>query len=155
MTPKDISTTTVLMISLLAVGGALSFYLYPPFIGVVDDRGDDTDITRVDKDLPHYDAQDGTFETTIAYSVPNNHEETMRISITLKDNVVTATEISYVPSNGTSERYLNRFNEWHAAEVVGQPIDEIKLSRLGGASLTTVAFNNALADIMEQARSTR
>jgi len=156
MAPKDFATSIVLIISLVAVGGAFAHYTYPPLVGGINDREQNDDaVTRVDDDLPHYDAQDGVFTTSIMYTVPNNHEETMVVTLTLEDNTVVATELSYEASNGTSQRYLDRFNDWHTESVVGKRIEDIELSRLGGASLTSVAFNNALTDIKEQARSTR
>jgi hypothetical protein len=45
------------------------------------------------------------------------------------------------------------FDTAYEAEVVGQPLDDLRLSRTGGASLTSDAFNEAVTDIKQQART--
>ena len=43
-----------------------------------------------------------------------------------------------------------RFDAVYKTEVVGKKLTDINLSRVGGASLTSKAFNEAVADIIKQ-----
>jgi hypothetical protein len=95
---------------------------------------------------------DGTYSQTVSYVVPNNHTEPMTVTITVEDNIITGTELEFTATNEVSEKYQKRFTDWHTPEVVGKPLAEVSLVRLGGASLTSVAFNEALRDIKQQAQ---
>lgn len=136
----------ILIICLLAVGGAITYFVYPSALSTSD--GYASEFTR-----PRSAYIDGTYASTLTYAVPNNHTEEITVTITLDEAIVVDTTLVYEASNGTSEQYLNRFDEWYKPEVVGKSINDISLSRLGGASLTSETFNRALLDIKQQASS--
>ncbi len=72
----------------------------------------------------------------------------MTVTLTLKGDVVTASSIVYGGDKvGESTKYQNRFMAAYESQVIGKKLDSIKLSRVGGASLTTNGFNDALAKV--------
>lgn len=101
---------------------------------------------------PLGDYTDGTYTTDVTYLTPKRDTYGMRVSLTLSQDIVTGATITY--SDG-AEKDPNaaRFEAAYRAQVIGKDIDTINLSRVGGASLTTNAFNNAVSEIKSDARS--
>jgi hypothetical protein len=50
-------------------------------------------------------------------------------------------------SDGTSQDYVDAFDGDIASSAIGQPLATISLNRVGGASVTTDAFNDSLVSI--------
>lgn len=95
---------------------------------------------------------DGAHTANITYRAPENSNHTMAMTLTLKGDIVTASSIIFGGDKvGESSQYQNRFMKAYEAQVIGKKLDAIKLSRVGGASLTTGGFNNALAKIKASA----
>ncbi len=91
---------------------------------------------------------DGTKTVNTTYRAPENSNHTMTVTLTLKGDVVTASSIVYGGDKvGESTKYQNRFMAAYESQVIGKKLDSIKLSRVGGASLTTNGFNDALAKV--------
>ena len=88
---------------------------------------------------------DGTYTTSFAYEVPYGYTEPMEVSLVFENGVITDAAVELEAENPTSEEYQNWFMEYYKDEVVGQLIDVVSLSRVGGASLTNNAFDVALA----------
>lgn len=93
----------------------------------------------------------GTYSNTVSYKVPEGATESITISLTLVNDKVTDMTFSGVTNKRESEKYQDRFSNSVRSLVIGQPIDSIDLSRVGGASLTTNAFNKAVNAIQQQA----
>lgn len=96
---------------------------------------------------------DGTYIFESSYTVPSGHEEPIKVTLTLSGDVVTDANVQVEGVVGTSRLYQGKFLKAYEAEVVGKDVDTLSLSRVGGASLTTGAFNKALLDIKIQASS--
>ncbi len=98
------------------------------------------------------DYKDGTYTTNVTYQTPKRDEYGVAVSLTLTKDIVTDTKVTY--SNG-AEKDPNaaKFEAAYKTEVIGKDIDTLNLSRVGGASLTTGAFNNALTNITADAKS--
>jgi hypothetical protein len=95
---------------------------------------------------------DGAHTANITYRAPENSNHTMAVTLTLKGDIVTASSITYGGDRvGESTQYQNRFMKAYESQVIGKKLDAIKLSRVGGASLTTGGFNNAVAKIKASA----
>jgi hypothetical protein len=96
--------------------------------------------------------KDGSFTANTAYTDPGRKEHDIEVTLTIADDVVTAATVLY---NGAAANTPNhtRFENGYKQEVVGKPLDSISLSRVGGASLTTEAFNDAVASIKTEAKS--
>jgi len=91
----------------------------------------------------------GTFNASATYLTPKRDEHTVAISLTIVDGIVAASSVTFDGLNEgeTSNPNQERFLAAYEAEVIGKPVAEINLSRVGGASLTTGAFNDAVAQI--------
>lgn len=91
---------------------------------------------------------DGNYTATGEYgSLPSS----IGVSVTLDDDVVTAVEVTPHATDPTSRDYQERFAAAVPSEVVGRPIDEVRLDRLAGSSGTPDGFNVAIRRIEERA----
>ncbi|MEL6803659.1 MAG: hypothetical protein AAFO91_07755 [Bacteroidota bacterium] len=97
------------------------------------------------------DYDNGTYTAEVEYRVPGNRTEGMSVTLTLNNDVVTAAEVSFEGDIGTSRLYQGRFNAAYETEVIGVDLDTLSLSRVGGASLSSGGFNDAVAEIKNQA----
>lgn len=92
---------------------------------------------------------DGEYTATGQYG---GQPSSITVTATLSNNVITAVEVTPHATDPTSLDYQERFADAVPAEVVGRPIDEVKVDRLAGSSGTPDGFNAALQRIKEQAR---
>jgi uncharacterized protein with FMN-binding domain len=94
--------------------------------------------------------KDGTYKGTASYWTPSLGRYRIDVSLTIANGIVTNANTVY--GNGAeNDRNTNRFDRSYKSEVIGQKLNNINLSRVGGASLTTSAFNDALTSIRTQA----
>ena len=98
------------------------------------------------------DYNDGTYETDVTYLTPMRSEYGVNVSLTLTKDIVTGATVTY--SDGAeNDPNAAKFQAAYKAQVIGKDIDTLNLARVGGASLTTGAFNNALVAIKADAKS--
>lgn len=98
------------------------------------------------------DYENGTYTTSVTYQTPKRDEYGVAVSLTLTNDIVTDAKVVY--SNGAeNDPNAARFEAAYKTEVIGKDIDTLNLARVGGASLTTAAFNNALVNIKADAKS--
>ena len=95
---------------------------------------------------PKPDVLTKTYETEVSYEVPEN-SESLKVRFTLKDDIITDVSADFSMSDGKSRRYQQNFKDSFEPLVIGQSIKNLSLSRVGGASLTTEAFNQAIQNI--------
>lgn len=93
----------------------------------------------------------GSYNIASTYRVPSGHEEAIRVSLELDNDVVTSASVDFDGDIGTSRLYQAKFESAYQEEVVGKPIDDISLVRVGGASLSSEAFNKAVAEVKTKA----
>ncbi|KAA9148599.1 hypothetical protein F6B41_13085 [Microbacterium lushaniae] len=93
---------------------------------------------------------DGTYTAEGSYRTPET-TETIEVTITLADDVITAVEVAGDPQAPQSVQYQGRFIGGISDEVVGRDIDEISVSRVAGSSLTSGGFNEAIEVIKAEA----
>ncbi|QEW01432.1 hypothetical protein F6J84_05015 [Microbacterium caowuchunii] len=93
---------------------------------------------------------DGTYSASGAYQTPES-VESVEVTVTLEDDVITAVEVVGDPQARESQRYQSQFIGGIADEVVGKRIDEISVSRVAGSSLTSGGFNKAIEQIKGEA----
>lgn len=96
--------------------------------------------------------KDGTYSASTSYFTPDGQEDA-KLTITIANNVVTASNFSEQALSGEGQRYQDRFDSNYKSEVVGQKLGDISLSRVAGASLTTDGFSQALEQIKQNAAS--
>ena len=93
---------------------------------------------------------DGTYTADGSYATPES-VETITVTVTLEDDVITDVEVTGNPTKRESEQYQSKFIGGISAEVVGKNIDEISVSRVAGSSLTSGGFNEAIQAITAEA----
>ncbi len=96
--------------------------------------------------------KNGTYTKTVTYSVPHE-KNTIKVTLTVKDGAITQVSNEHDYADRESTRYVDRFENAISTAVVGKKLDNISLSRVGGASLTTRGFMNALSAIVNDAKS--
>ncbi len=95
--------------------------------------------------------KDGSYTADGSYKTPAG-EETVTVSVTIKDGTVVDVDMKYEPKAEKSAKFMGLFNGNYKQYVVGQPIDQIHLDKVSGSSLTSRGFNAALEKIMSEAR---
>lgn len=93
---------------------------------------------------------DGTYTADGTYQTPES-VETISVTVTLQDDIITDVEVAGDPQRPESEQYQGQFIGGIADVVVGQDIDEISVSRVAGSSLTSGGFNQAIETIKAEA----
>lgn len=95
---------------------------------------------------------DGTYSATGSYSSPGGRES-IELSVTIKDGVITGTSLETDPASRDSRTYQASFASGYKDLVVGKSVDEVSLSRVAGSSLTSNGFNDALDQIKSDAKA--
>lgn len=91
-----------------------------------------------------WQVEDSTAQVELRYDTPVGEEENL-LSLSLDGNMITAYQFDISTANSTSERYQQEFAEELDQIIIGKSIDELAaLDTLGGATVTTDAFTNAL-----------
>ncbi|MFU8945685.1 FMN-binding protein [Mycetocola zhadangensis] len=93
---------------------------------------------------------DGEYTATGDYQSPGG-PESVTVTLTLADNVVTALDVTGSGSTPNARRFQGEFIDNIADVVVGKPIDDLSVSKVAGSSLTSGGFNNALDQIKDDA----
>lgn len=100
------------------------------------------------------DTEPSTYTASANYMTPARTEHDIAVTLTLdSDGVVTDADVVYDDSTGYSNANQERFDNAYKNEVVGVPLENISLSRVGGASLTSGAFNEAVEKISAEVTS--
>ena len=89
------------------------------------------------------------YSASISYRVPEGHSNTITSKLTIADGKITAVSNTYKNTSRESDMYTQSFNSYISGKVVGKNLSDISLSRVGGASLTTEAFNQVIASIQK------
>ena len=75
------------------------------------------------------------------------------MELTLAGGAVSDVKITPHPSNPNTRKFQGEFASGIQAQVVGKKLDELKVSKVAGSSLTSGGFNRAVADIKTQAQA--
>jgi hypothetical protein len=116
---------------------------------VVEDESLAESVTTQDDTVAEV-ALSKTFIGTGTYLTPSRSKHEVDVTLTLQAGLVTEVDVVYDNSDGYTYPQQERFDAAYKTLVVGKSLNEISLSRVGGASLTTNAFNEALAAIKSQ-----
>lgn len=98
------------------------------------------------------DYVDGTYTSKITYKVPDHRNYTMDVTVTIDNDKITTSNIVY-SDNALEDSNTKKFDNAYSSQVIDKDIDSINLSRIGGASLTTKAFNDAIDAVKVDAKS--
>lgn len=80
------------------------------------------------------------------YRTPSREAVSISVTLELTGDTVTAVNSTYT-GGATDSNYQNRFDGAYKTHVIGKKLSEISLSRVGGASLTSAAFNKAVGQM--------
>lgn len=94
-------------------------------------------------------AKDGTFTAASTYYVPHSEEE-IKVSLTLKNGIITDSSVENSEGDRTSAMFQEDFAASYKSYVVGKNISGLQIGIVSGASDTTQAFNDALGRIASQ-----
>ncbi|MBP9852804.1 MAG: hypothetical protein QG629_254 [Patescibacteria group bacterium] len=97
--------------------------------------------------------KDGTYSTTAKYQVPHGYQNSIAVKATIKDGKITSVSTDDTYSDHESRNYIDAFESDVENTVVGQYLGDFSASRIGGASLTTMAFDEAIQTITSQAKA--
>ena len=136
-----------------AVVGVAGLLVLAGCSGAADAEGSaDADTTESDSTASTGSGEytDGTYTADGSYQTPET-VETISVTLTLADGVVTEVEVTGDPQAPETEQYQGEFIDGIEAEVVGVAIEDLDVDRVAGSSLTSGGFNAAVEDIKEQA----
>jgi len=95
---------------------------------------------------------DGTYTATGGYRSPNG-SETIIVTVSVADGIVTEATVDPQATNSSSVRYQGEFAGGFAGEVVDKPLAEVEVTRVAGSSLTGRGFNEAMDQIRSEAQA--
>lgn len=95
--------------------------------------------------------KDGTYSADGNYVSPNG-TETVGVELTLAGGTVADVNITPHPSNPNTRKFQGEFASGIKSQIAGKKLDEIKVSKVAGSSLTSGGFNEAVTKIKSQAR---
>jgi hypothetical protein len=96
--------------------------------------------------------KNGNYSATGTYTSPGG-SETLRVTLTLGSDIVTALKVVSVKVDATAANYEAQFESGINAVVVGKDISSLNVGTVAGSSLTSIGFNNALATIKAHAKN--
>jgi uncharacterized protein with FMN-binding domain len=97
--------------------------------------------------------KDGTYTATASYYVPHG-QNNISVTIVIKEGVVSSVTPTHDYQDHESQMYVSSFDDYISGKVVGKNISTLtSLSRVGGASLTTEGFDQAIQTIAAQAKA--
>ncbi|MFN3187972.1 MAG: hypothetical protein ACK42D_00280 [Candidatus Paceibacteria bacterium] len=91
----------------------------------------------------------GTYQASGEYLTPARTEHVVDVTLTLENGIVTNSTVLFDgrAEGESSNDNQARFADAYKTQVIGKSLGEISLSRVGGASLTSRAFNEAVVKI--------
>jgi hypothetical protein len=90
--------------------------------------------------------KDGQYTEQGTYASPGG-QELISVDLTIKSNTVSAVVVKTVKADPTATSYEKLFENGISKAIVGKKIDSLNVSRVGGSSLTSMGFNDALKKI--------
>lgn len=90
--------------------------------------------------------RDGAY-TVIGHYLTPGGSESIGVGVTLLHGAVTATSVRVEATSPTARQFQVQFASRYAAKVVARDITGLNLSRVAGASLTSIGFDDAIARI--------
>jgi uncharacterized protein with FMN-binding domain len=94
--------------------------------------------------------RDGEYIAEGSYAAPSG-TETITVELTLENDIVMGMEVTPHATEGNEAKFQTKFADGIPGEVLGKDIDTLDIARVGGSSLTSVGFNEALEAIKADA----
>lgn len=85
------------------------------------------------------------YKQKVTYKIPEEKTEDLTLSIKLNDEgIIVDSNVTFTVNERVSLQYQTDFTKNYKAQIIGKNIKDINLSRVGSASLSTKAFNEAI-----------
>ena len=94
--------------------------------------------------------KDGTYTKSINYRVPNG-TNSLTVTMVIKNGLVDSVKTSSNYADYESQYYISGFENSINTSVKGKQLSSLSIGRIGGASLTSNAFNSAIKSIRTDA----
>ncbi len=94
--------------------------------------------------------KDGTYSGKASYMVPHGHNS-ISVTVEIKDSKIVSASAQHDYTDHESGMYVDEFDSSLDTAVTGESVESLSPSRIGGASLTTDAFDNVLDTIRSEA----
>ena len=92
----------------------------------------------------------GSYSSSVTYRVPSGRSYTMDVSLIVAGDTVTTSNVSF-DTFGNNDGNTQNFVSEYRSHVIGQKLSQISIARVGGASITSQAFNQAISAIKTKA----
>ena len=119
----------------------------------IEAREEEAAVSATDAVSSSFDYNDGDYTVSTSYALPNGGSHDMEVSFTFREDTITGVSVVFDGSVGKNTTPQKRFIDTMNPLVIGNDIDSISLSRVGGSSLTTNGFNDALEKAKTMARA--
>jgi uncharacterized protein with FMN-binding domain len=96
--------------------------------------------------------KDGTYTAVGDYTSPGGAEN-IGVTVTLKNDVIESADVKSMAERPNTIKFQGIFIENYKPLVIGKNIDEVKLDRVSGSSLSPKGFNDALDKIKAEAKA--
>jgi uncharacterized protein with FMN-binding domain len=90
--------------------------------------------------------RDGIYAATGHYETPGG-SETLGVTIRVSGGMVSGATVRVEARSPTARQFQEQFASRYADFVVSRPLSDVDVSRVAGASLTSVGFDRAVAEI--------
>jgi hypothetical protein len=123
---------------------------------VVETSARDTSINRetetmMEREEMPMQMSSEVFSAEATYLTPSRTSHKITVNLTVSAaGIITNSEVTYDDGAGYSNGHQERFDKAYMNQINGKALSEINLSRVGGASLTSEAFNEAITKIEAQ-----
>lgn len=136
------SKTAVAVVAGLTLVGALAGCA-PTATGEDTAQPDTTETEAPSTDTSGGGYTDGTYTEAGSYQAPSG-TETVDVTVTLEGDIITDVQVVGEATDPQAKLHQGEFSSGIAAIVVGKNIDEISVDKVGGSSLTSGGFNEAI-----------
>ena len=96
--------------------------------------------------------KDGSYTAKGGYFTPGGRGS-IALNVTIKANIITDVSIEMGAAGGDSIQYQDAFGASYKDSVVSKNVNDVSLSRVAGASLTSDGFNTVLEQIKSDAKA--
>ena len=91
-----------------------------------------------------------TLKITQNYQVPGGGQNILTLTINLENGIIKDSSASNTSTERQSEQYDQRFESGYKSKIIGKKLADISDVYVSGASLTTGAFQAAVAKLQSQ-----
>jgi hypothetical protein len=93
-----------------------------------------------------YAYKDGNYSATGTYNSPGGNE-TLRVTLDLKNDLISDLAVTSVQINSTAVPYENAFEGGIQSVAVGKDFNTLNIGPVAGSSLSSIGFNRAITTI--------